>query len=230
MNHIWKGLIGVGLLMGTTLSAAILIEDGLGTLPTLDFETYDIDGGVSSTRAGSKDNRDNTQSFTLLSDITVGKFVLSINDAADGASVTFRLFNVTSGANADPLVTGSEIISESYTFTSADAAITSNSGDSTTEDNLLTWDIADTVLTSGVYALQIDGPATGPASGVYVGWRASGADPYSGGALYRDGLGETFGGSQDQTLGIIAIPEPGSLALFAISGLVFVTVRRRKRA
>ena len=212
----------------------ITIEDGLGSLPsTLAFETYDIDGGLSDTGMGSKNNRDNTQSFQLASAIDVDKFVLSVNAAREGSTVTFRLFEVPGSTTADPLVLGTEVRSEAYTFTAADATATGGvSDDGVGTDNLLTWDFSEVVtLNPGGYALQIDGPVTGPASGVYVRWRATGdaaGDLYSDGRVYRDGLASAFAGTVDTAFGIVAIPEPSVLPLLVI-GVGFLRLGRRRR-
>ncbi|GEM_PF-3016065 len=242
MNTTTLGALTSILLSGMALPAAIIIEDGLGNKPTaldgLVLQTYGNWSANSTTRSGSRENRDNAQTFVLDSAVTVDSFILSVNQVRQDATVTFRLFEVPGSPTADPLILGTEILSEAYTFSAADATITSNSGDATTEDNLLTWDISNTLLSAGNYALQIDDSGL-TTSGVDIGWRSrsEGLDgPYAAGMSYRffgEGsdteLNPRGGGIQDSTLGIVAIPEPTTLALTLVCGMTAVGMARRRK-
>lgn len=201
------------LLLGSSAShATIVIEDGLGTKPSLAFQTYGNWAGNSTTRSGEKDGRDNTQSFILGSTFQLDKVVMNVNDALAGSSVTFRLFEVPGSTTGSTLTLGSELASEAYTFTADDQTLTTNSADPLTEDNLLTWDLPDLTLDPGGYALQIDGPESGPAGGVYVGWRSSGSNAYADGKRYRHLAPEPTtlvdaGGLVDAAFGLQAVDD-----------------------
>lgn len=231
--NLWKSAfaaLGIGVLtcLASPGQASVTIEDGLGSLPSsLDFETYDF--STSDQNVGEKNNRDLTQSFTLDTAIDVDKFLLSVNGANEGSTVNLRLFNVPGDTVASVLVLGTEILSEAYTFTAADAIATGgggNAGDNT--DNLLTWDVSSLNLAAGKYALQIDGPDNGT---THIRWRRKGenpnSNPYADGRFYRDngndGDLDQFGNTDlDAALGIVAIPEPASLILLGLGSICLV--------
>jgi len=230
-------LVTLGLLSSTaSMFGTITIFDGLDQKPDVYWQNYGNWGGVHDTRSGSKEGRDNTQTFVITEDMFVDQFVISVNDAMADISVTFRVFEITSTPLASTLTLGNELASELYTFTLSDQTLTA--GNET--DNILIWDVSDFILPVGNYALQIDGPEAGPASGLHIAWRGVG-DPntYSAGSQYRN---FTPGGSldirdADTALGIVGgpaamIPEPSTILFLLVgaSALAIVSADRRRRS
>jgi len=210
-----------GLALATaSASASIVIETGLSGLPSgLAYQTLS-DFGAPTSGSGEKDDRNITQTFTLDGAVDVDAFVLNIHRALDGASVTFRLFEV-SNPDTDPFVAGTQLASEAYTFTTADESATADVGGNRTF-SLLTWDITNINLAAGSYAVQIDGPDVPNAA---IVWSTT-TDNIAGGSFYRDGNVRNNGGST-AALGVVEVPEPASLVLLGLGSLCLMGRTRR---
>lgn len=160
-------------------------------------------------------NRDNGQSFTITAATVIDKIAISYSVlAADGTDTTFEFFRV-----ANPLastLTPDGGIIDSITFNGSDPAFGGNAA------GTLIFDVANTAAAAGdAFAIRFD---TAGGTSHTIKWEIldnSTAASYPGGMAYENG--SQF--NKVYSFGVIAVPEPASLTLLALGGLLLARKR-----
>lgn len=161
-------------------------------------------------------NRDNAQSFTITADTIIDKIVINYSDLnTSGTSTTFEFFRVTD-ANASGLIPDGDII-DSITFDGSHAAFNGNT------HGTLIFDVIDTLASQGdMFAIRFD---TGAGTSHSIKWKIldnHSSASYDGGTAYENN--SAF--AKIYAMGVVAVPEPASLALLGAGGLMMMLRRR----
>lgn len=237
------------MLAGSLASASILFTTG-----TTPYDDSDVVFAASSAVTANSDNnyffrdtRAAMQSFVVTDAISVASINTIARRAVENATFTLSLidFGTDAAANfytpaevsaATTLATSNITITSGLAFGQASGGIDAALDPYTT----MTWTLPSTVnlATGRTYAFILDG--THATSNIVLNFGLG--DPYAGGLAYRqeesvspnfrsgnDYFGSGNNQQADWGLALVAIPEPGTLALLGIAGVALaVTSRRRK--
>lgn len=157
-----------------------------------------------------KEGRNNAQTFTLGQAVTIDKIAINFQESPVGSqAVKFEFFSVAT-ADGNPLTPVSII--DSVDFEGSDLGGAAGT---------LVFDVADTVAAAGSsFGIRF---TTSSATSLAFKWMFA-TNEYDGGTRYEKG---NLQADDDYTIGVIAVPEPASMALAAVAGCPLLLRRRR---
>lgn len=180
-------------------------------------------------------NRSGLQTISVGVAFELGAINLLVNRVANGSVTEFKLLDFgTADPNGSSITTANvnaAAVLKSYTHTQA----TAFGADALTT---LTWTLDNSVILSATnyYGLLVIGK---DANNNALVWQRANTNPYANGQAYLNptattsyttaefGSGGAGATGNDWALGLVAIPEPASLALFGLGGLVGLGRGRR---
>lgn len=212
----------------TAATISILPTTG-GVTPAYQAPSEPLLGGNPTTDpTGSaqdvRSNRDPGLRFEIDSTGTIDKIALFVTNFVSSGTRNFTInfFKIDPATTSQADLTGrfgettyeASVIDSTATITATDL---SNLGVSDGDDFTLVVDVADTAVTAGeVYAAQIDILANGTDDILSLRYNGS----------YTEGFGIGANIVGDYHLAAYGVPEPGSLALMGLGGLLIARRRR----